>query len=60
MLVILAHLEDEVSQGCAKMEDFENFVLEEVFVGTPLTLSTLQKHENMRKFEAWKTKRREE
>lgn len=38
-MVILAHLEDEIPQGCAKMEDFKNFVLEEVLVGTPLTLS---------------------
>lgn len=60
-MVILAHLIDEISQGCANMEDFKNFFLEEVFVGAPvILLHSCTTHENMRKFEVWKTKRQEE
>ena len=57
VMVIPAHLADEISRDCAKMEDFENFVLEEVLAGTPIIgLYPCTMDENMRKFEAWKTK----
>lgn len=61
VMVILAHLIDEISQGCANMEDFKNFFLEEVFVGAPVIfLHPSTTHENMGKFKVWKTKRQEE
>lgn len=42
-----AHLEDEISQGCAKMEDFDDFVLEEVIFGAPVIfLHPCTTHEN--------------
>lgn len=60
MMATPAHLEDEISQGCAKMEDFDDFVLEEVIFGAPVIfLHPCTTHENMRKFEVWKTKRQE-
>ena len=58
VMVIPAHLADEIAQDCAAMEDFEAFVLEEVLNGTPIIgLYPCTLEENQRKFEAWQAAR---
>jgi len=54
VMVIPAHLADEIASACAEMEDFEDFVTEEVRNGTPVIgLYPCTKDENQRKFDAW-------
>ncbi|EAU46174.1 ribonuclease activity regulator RraA [Salipiger bermudensis] len=54
VMVIPAHLSDEIAEVCAGMEDFEAFVLEEVENGAPIIgLYPCTKDENQKKFEAW-------
>ncbi|MBR9839691.1 MAG: ribonuclease activity regulator RraA [Salipiger thiooxidans] len=57
VMVIPAHLADEIAEVCAGMEAFEDFVLEEVLAGTPIIgLYPCTKDENQKKFEAWREK----
>ncbi len=57
VIVIPAHLADEIAGDCAGMESFEAFVLEEVLNGTPVIgLYPCTSEENQRKFEAWQKK----
>lgn len=57
VMVIPAHLADEIAEACAGMESFEDFVLEEVLSGTPIIgLYPCTKDENTRKFESWRQK----
>ncbi|GGE32650.1 ribonuclease activity regulator RraA [Primorskyibacter flagellatus] len=54
VMVIPAHLADEIAEVCAGMEDFEAFVLEEVLNGTPIIgLYPCTKEENQKNFDAW-------
>lgn len=54
VMVIPAHLADEIAETCAGMESFEAFVLEEVLAGTPIIgLYPCTKEENQKKFETW-------
>ena len=58
VIVIPAHLADEIAKDCAGMEDFETFVLEQVLDGAPIIgLYPCTKEENQKKFDAWKAKR---
>ena len=58
VMVIPAHLADEIAEVCAGMEDFEAFVLEEVLAGTPIIgLYPCTREENQTKFAAWKDKK---
>ena len=60
VMVIPAHLADEIAEVCAGMEDFEAFVLEEVLAGTPIIgLYPCTMEENQQNFEAWITKKRQ-
>lgn len=55
VMVIPAHLADEIAEVCAGMESFEDFVLEEVLGGAPIIgLYPCTKDENMQKYEAWR------
>lgn len=57
VMVIPAHLADEIAEACAGMESFEDFVLEEVRAGTPIIgLYPCTKEENQQKYEAWRRK----
>lgn len=58
VMVIPAHLAEEIAAACAGMEDFETFVLEEVLGGAPIIgLYPCTRDENQQKFDAWlKTK----
>ncbi|MCA0851057.1 ribonuclease activity regulator RraA [Salipiger thiooxidans] len=57
VMVIPAHLAEEIAEVCAGMEAFEDFVLEEVLAGTPIIgLYPCTKDENQKKFEAWREK----
>ena len=57
VMVIPAHLSEEIAEVCAGMEDFEAFVLEEVENGAPIIgLYPCTKDENQQKFEAWRDK----
>ncbi|RVV99878.1 ribonuclease activity regulator RraA [Mesobaculum littorinae] len=57
VMVIPAHLADEIAEVCAGMEAFEDFVLEEVMAGTPIIgLYPCTKEENQKKFEEWRDK----
>ena len=57
VMVIPAHLADEISEDCSGMESFEDFVLEEVQNGTPIIgLYPCTKKENQKKYEAWRIK----
>lgn len=57
VIVIPAHLSEEIAEVCAGMEDFEAFVLEEVENGAPIIgLYPCTKDENQKKFEAWRDK----
>lgn len=58
VMVIPAHLADEIAEVCAGMEDFEAFVLEEVLAGTPIIgLYPCTKEENQKNFDAWLAKK---
>ncbi|MBI1290271.1 ribonuclease activity regulator RraA [bacterium] len=55
VMVIPAHLADEIAEACAGMESFEDFVLEEVRAGTPIIgLYPCTRDENLAKYEAWR------
>ncbi|MDP2121866.1 MAG: ribonuclease activity regulator RraA [Hoeflea sp.] len=55
VMVIPAHLADEIAEVCAGMESFEDFVLEEVRNGTPIIgLYPCTMEENQQKFDAWR------
>lgn len=55
VIVIPAHLADEIAEECAGMEIFEDFVLEEVQAGASIIgLYPCTKDENQNKFEAWR------
>ncbi len=57
VMVIPAHLADEIAEVCAGMESFEDFVLEEVLAGAPIIgLYPCTKEENQKKYEAWREK----
>ena len=57
VMVIPAHLVDEITADCAEMESFEDFVLEEVLNGTPIIgLYPCTKEENQAKFDAWRVR----
>lgn len=57
VMVIPAHLADEIAEVCAGMEAFEDFVLEEVMAGAPIIgLYPCTLEENQKKFEAWRAK----
>ncbi len=57
VMVIPAHLADEIAEACAGMESFEDFVLEEVLGGASIIgLYPCTKDENQRKYEAWRKK----
>ncbi|MDN5789027.1 ribonuclease activity regulator RraA [Pseudorhodobacter sp.] len=58
VMVIPAHLAEEIAEVCAGMEAFEAFVLEEVLAGAPIIgLYPCTKDENEKKFEEWHQKR---
>lgn len=58
VMVIPAHLADEIAEVCSGMESFEAFVLEEVLSGTPIIgLYPCTKEENQKKFENWQRER---
>lgn len=55
VMVIPAHLADEIAEECTGMESFEDFVLEEVRAGAPIIgLYPPTKEENQRRYEAWR------
>ena len=57
VMVIPAHLSEEIAEVCAGMEDFEAFVLEEVENGAPIIgLYPCTRDENQKKFETWRDK----
>ncbi|MBT9246339.1 ribonuclease activity regulator RraA (plasmid) [Gemmobacter fulvus] len=54
VMVIPAHLADEIAEECHAMERFEQFVLEEVQAGAPIIgLYPTTKEENRQKYEDW-------
>jgi regulator of RNase E activity RraA len=58
VMVIPAHLAEEIADECAEMEHFEAFVLEEVNAGAAvigLYPATSEKH--LHKYAQWRTKR---
>ncbi|MEQ8392050.1 MAG: ribonuclease activity regulator RraA [Thalassospira sp.] len=57
VVVLPAHLADELAEECASMESFEDFVLEEVMSGTSIIgLYPPTKDETKANFEAWRKK----
>ncbi|MCV2867475.1 ribonuclease activity regulator RraA [Defluviimonas sp. WL0002] len=57
VMVIPAHLADEIAEVCSGMESFEDFVLEEVMAGAPIIgLYPCTKEENQKKYEDWRQK----
>jgi regulator of RNase E activity RraA len=57
VMVIPAHLADEIADECAEMESFEDFVLEEVKAGVAVIgLYPATKEENQRKYAEWRQK----
>lgn len=57
VMVIPAHLADEIAEECAGMESFEDFVLEEVKAGARIIgLYPCTREENQAKFEDWRKK----
>jgi regulator of RNase E activity RraA len=57
VMVIPAHLADELADECIGMESFEDFVLEEVRNGASIIgLYPATREENIEKYEAWKKK----
>lgn len=57
VMVIPAHLADEIAEECTGMESFEAFVLEEVQAGAGIIgLYPSTRDENQQKYEAWRKK----
>ena len=57
VMVIPAHLADEIAEECTGMESFEDFVLEEVKGGAPIIgLYPCTKEENQAKYETWRAR----
>lgn len=57
VMVIPAHLADEIAEECTGMESFEDFVLEEVKGGAPIIgLYPCTKEENQAKYDAWRAR----
>ncbi|WP_442902625.1 ribonuclease activity regulator RraA [Frigidibacter sp. MR17.24] len=57
VMVIPAHLADEIAAECTGMESFEDFVLEQVQGGAPIIgLYPATKDENLKKYEDWRAK----
>ncbi|TGP50748.1 ribonuclease activity regulator RraA [bacterium M00.F.Ca.ET.230.01.1.1] len=57
VMVVPAHLADEIAEECTGMECFEDFVLEEVRGGASIIgLYPCTKPENQEKYEAWRKK----
>ena len=57
VMVIPAHLADEIAEACAGMESFEDFVLEEVQAGNSIIgLYPCTKEENQKKYDAWRAR----
>ena len=55
VMVIPAHLADEIAEECTGMESFEDFVLEEVNGGAAVIgLYPATKDENLAKYQAWR------
>lgn len=55
VMVIPAHLAEEIAEECLGMESFEAFVLEEVLDGAAVIgLYPATQEENLRKYEAWR------
>jgi len=54
VMVIPAHLADEIAEECAGMESYENFVLDELHAGASIIgLYPCTKDEFQKKYEAW-------
>lgn len=57
VMVIPAHLVDEIADECTDMERFEDFVLSEVQAGTPIIgLYPCTKEENQQKYDNWRAR----
>lgn len=57
VMVIPAHLADEIADECTGMESFEDFVLEQVRAGAGIIgLYPATKEENLANYEAWRKK----
>jgi regulator of RNase E activity RraA len=57
VMVIPAHLADEIADECTAMESFEDFVLEEVKAGAAVIgLYPSTKEENLQKYAEWREK----
>lgn len=55
VMVVPAHLAEEIAEECTGMESFEDFVLEQVNAGAPIIgLYPPTKDENAQKYEAWR------
>ena len=55
VMVIPAHLADEIAEECTGMEGFEEFVLQEVQSGAPIIgLYPATKDENLKKYQDWR------
>lgn len=59
VMVIPAHLAEEVAEECSGMEMFEEFVLAEVKDGSSIIgLYPCTKDENQKKYDRWRAKKR--
>ena len=57
VMVIPAHLAEEIAEVCSGMESFEDFVLEQVAAGESIIgLYPCTRDENQKKYEEWRTK----
>lgn len=57
VMVIPAHLADEIAEECTGMESFEDFVLEEVLAGSPIIgLYPATEDENLKKYQDWRAR----
>ena len=55
VMVIPAHLVDEIAEECTNMEAYEDFVLEQVTGGAGIIgLYPATDEENLTKFDAWR------
>lgn len=58
VMVVPAHLADEIAAECTAMETYEDFVLEEVLNGAAIVgLYPCTKEENERKFQNWRERK---